>query len=538
LVSTQSHDGPLAFEPGKVIAGRYRLREIVGYGSMGSVWKAEHAALGTHVAIKLLHAQGLGDRPEAERRFALEARAAAALRGPHVVQIMDHGVDGGVPYIVLELLEGESLEEHLLRTRRMSLQKTVRLVSHVARALERARQVGYIHRDLKPSNIFLARGEAQTSRNEDWVAKVLDFGLAKSSVEARPSEQSSLTEIGKIVGTPKYMSPEQVRGGTIDHRSDQWSLAIIAYECLVGAPPFDGETLQDLMLAICEQPPRPPTHVDPALPVELDAWFARATAKAPEGRYPSATELAQALAALAASKAGLRPVARPPRPSRPKLEIGLDSTVLADALNTHLDDTVTLEAGPVSSRGGSSPALTEEDDDATIDSRRGPAPRMSMPTGELIELYQSPLDLDELTTYWEGSSQPVQPESTSSTIKLAERLFVRHGDAQVGPVQVLEVLQALRDGLISPRSMARPLSSTTWRPLEELRLVDESGRALDVANIQPAPRPPRDAGPGPAPPAAVQRPRRSLARLPALLLVVLLLAVLVIVVWLRGGAAP
>ncbi len=221
-MSTQSHDGPLAFEPGKVIAGRYRLREIVGYGSMGSVWKAEHAALGTHVAIKLLHAQGLGDRPEAERRFALEARAAAALRGPHVVQIMDHGVDGGVPYIVLELLEGESLEEHLLRTRRMSLQKTVRLVSHVARALERARQVGYIHRDLKPSNIFLARGEAQTSRNEDWVAKVLDFGLAKSSVEARPSEQSSLTEIGKIVGTPKYMSPEQVRGGTIDHRSDQW----------------------------------------------------------------------------------------------------------------------------------------------------------------------------------------------------------------------------------------------------------------------------------------------------------------------------
>ena len=187
---------------------------------------------------------------------------------------------------------------------------------------------------------------------------------------------------------------------------------------------------------------------------------------------------------------------------------------------------------------GSSPALSEDDDDATIDSRRGPGPRMSMPTGELIELYQSPLDLDELTTYWEGSSQPVQPETSSSTIKLAERLFVRHGDAQVGPVQVLEVLQALRDGLISPRSMARPLSSTTWRPLEELRLVDESGRALDVANIQPAARPPRDAGPGPTAPAAVQRPRRSPARLPALLLVVLLVAVLVIVVWLRGGAAP
>ncbi|MBL8743918.1 MAG: serine/threonine protein kinase, partial [Myxococcales bacterium] len=293
---------------GRVIAGKYKLVELIGSGSMGVVWRAEHLTLGAAVALKLLHMKHIGRESAGDlsKRFLREARAAAAVRGPHVAQILDHGVDDGAPYIALELLEGESLDMRLARGKRLGLDETKTYVIHIARALARARQAGYIHRDLKPSNVFLVPSGSET------VAKVLDFGLAKAVANEASTEESMLTEVGQVLGTPTYMSPEQIRGRPLDHRTDLWSLAVIAYECVCGALPFDGETVQDLMLMICNEAPRLPSSFDPVLAPDFDAWFTRAVAKDPANRFQTAEELSAALARVESAEESDLPIVSVP----------------------------------------------------------------------------------------------------------------------------------------------------------------------------------------------------------------------------------
>lgn len=425
---------------------------------MGTVWRAQHLALGAPVAVKLLQGGAGKLTEEMQRRFAREARAVAAIRGPHVVQILDHGVDEGMPYIVLEYLDGESLEGRLAKTHRLPFREATRIVGHVARALTRAKEVGYIHRDLKPSNIYLV------DNGEEIIAKVLDFGLAKEL--ARPvgdAEESALTEIGKILGTPKYMSPEQVRGLPIDHRSDLWSLALIAYDCIVGESPFAGETLQELMMAICDDDPRLPSSVDPSLPPAFDAWFMKAVQRDPEQRFQSARELAEALAEVERSVDPATTVIRPhgaPAASR----VGeLDITVEVDE-------------------------LAVDDDNPRSGARVAPPPRPSLPIGELDQLYKSTLDLDEMTQFWKGSSRPVAT-ADKVPLKLGDRVFIRNGTNQIGPVLTLEVLQAIRDRYLPTSSVLRRADSRSgaWHPLLELRIVGEDGRAVDVAALAPQP---------------------------------------------------
>ena len=271
----------------RVLVGRYRLDERLGAGGMGSIWRAHHLVLAAPVAVKLIDREYVPDE-ETLGRFMREAQSAATLRSPHVVQILDYGVDDKLPFIVMELLDGENLAQRLRRLGRLASADTARIITHIGRAMARAHEANIVHRDLKPENVFLIRNE------DEEIAKVLDFGVAKVSVGAL-GEDGTRTRTGSILGTPYYMSPEQAQGNkTVDHRSDLWSLGVIAFECLTGKRPFYSDGLGDLVLQICIRDIPVPSEVS-SVPVGFDAWFARAVARDPEARFQSARELTDAL---------------------------------------------------------------------------------------------------------------------------------------------------------------------------------------------------------------------------------------------------
>ncbi|MBX3202288.1 MAG: serine/threonine protein kinase [Labilithrix sp.] len=276
-----------------LVGGKYQLIRMIGRGGMGSVWEARHASLGTPSAIKFIEAE-YADSQEARSRFDREAKAAATIQSKHAIQIYDHGVtDDGKPYIVMELLQGEPLDKRIDRLCRMSLQDTARIIQQVSRGLARAHERGIIHRDLKPENIFIVRNQD----DDEEVAKVLDFGIAKMSNGPGNPGMTSSTKTGAVLGTPFYMSPEQARGlRNVDHRTDVWSLGVIAFKCITGKLPFDGESVGDLLVKICTSPVPVPSQVVPGIPPNFDAWFMRALEREPERRFPNVTELSDALA--------------------------------------------------------------------------------------------------------------------------------------------------------------------------------------------------------------------------------------------------
>ncbi len=289
------------WKEGQTIAGKFRLEREIGRGGMGAVWKAEHLSLGCAVALKLIDERKAKSRM-GKVRFVREARASAALRSPHVVQILDHGVDDGTPYIAMELLEGETLAERLDQEGRLTNVQTVRVVTHIARALCKAREHDVVHRDLKPENIFIVQNM------DEEVVKVLDFGIAKQNV-ASDDTNSVDTKTGSVIGTPRYMSPEQARGKTLDWRSDLWALAIMAYRCHVGQLPFKGSALGELIMQICSEPlPVPSEHAN--VVEGFDGWFAKAGNRNPDERFQTARELATALATVLVGASATDPSGR------------------------------------------------------------------------------------------------------------------------------------------------------------------------------------------------------------------------------------
>ncbi|MDI1483439.1 serine/threonine-protein kinase [Polyangium sp. y55x31] len=276
--------------PGAVIAGgKYLLSHELARGGMGSVFVGRHLQLDVPIAIKFIDPAktAAGD---ARARFEREARAAAQLRNPNIVQIFDHGVDGDLPYIVMELLQGEDLGARLRRERRLSLRQVASILLQLARGLRRAHELGIVHRDLKPGNIFMAQVE------DEEIVKILDFGLAKAFVSDVADE---VTQSGVVMGSPQYMSPEQARGvKNIDPRSDIWSVGVVAYRCITGVLPFRGDQVGDLVVKICVEPAAPPSSIVPDVTPEIDAFFERALAKDPEKRYRNVVEMASDFAAI------------------------------------------------------------------------------------------------------------------------------------------------------------------------------------------------------------------------------------------------
>ena len=267
---------------------------------MGTVWRAEHLQLGAAVAVKLIEPKTAGGR-DALWHCQREARAAAALRSPHVVQILDFGSDdvSGNPFIVMELLEGESLADRLRRRGKLSLAETSRVLTHVARALSRAHAADIVHRDLKPANVFLVADD------DEELAKVLDFGTAR--VQGACMLDGS-TGTGSIVGTPHYMSPEHISAQAVDHRTDLWAMAVMAFECVTGRRPFDAKETGRLVLQICTYPIPVPSQIAP-VPAAFDAWFQRATQRDLDQRFQSARELADDLRRIVCPETTPGPVA-------------------------------------------------------------------------------------------------------------------------------------------------------------------------------------------------------------------------------------
>jgi serine/threonine-protein kinase len=298
-----THGSERELRAGQLIAERYRIEEQIGRGAMGAVWRAVHVRLESPVAIKFLNAAIAGDA-EMLARFMREARSAAAVRSTHVVQIFDYGVDGGVPYIAMELLVGEPLDARLDRLGALAPPEVDKIFDEVACAVGVAHTLGVVHRDIKPANIFIAREGGRE------VTKVLDFGIAKLVDQRLEEPAGGGTNTGILLGTPNYMSPEQARGHrTVDHRTDLWSLAIVAFECLTGRQPFESTSLGDLVVKICTAHPLVPSEVA-SLPVSFDRWFHKAVHKDPAARFASAGVMAEELHALLQAE-GLGAESRP-----------------------------------------------------------------------------------------------------------------------------------------------------------------------------------------------------------------------------------
>ncbi|HET7541909.1 MAG TPA: serine/threonine-protein kinase [Polyangiaceae bacterium] len=280
---------PSSIREGEILGGKYRLEQEIGRGSMGTVWSAVHLTLGQRVAIKLIaaeHAQSL----EARQRFSTEAKAAARLRSRYVVQVYDDGeTPEGTPFIVLEYLDGETLEQRLERERDLPLNEAVRVTRHVARALSRAHASGIVHRDLKPGNVFLTRSEDDEL---GWLAKVLDFGIAKFEEHG----VDSTTKTGALLGTPLFMSPEQIRGAnSVDSRSDLYSLGMVFYNMVTGGYAFNGDSFADVLVAICTGPLPDLRAAAPWVPASVADWFQRTCARDVQQRFQSADELIEGL---------------------------------------------------------------------------------------------------------------------------------------------------------------------------------------------------------------------------------------------------
>ncbi len=274
-------------EAGTVIAGKYEIVRQLAEGGMGTVYEAVHMRMRQHVALKLLHPMYVSHTDVVER-FEREARAAATLDSPNVAKVLDVDITPeGTPYMVIELLDGHDLEAELNQKGKLSVIDAVSYVMSACTAIAQAHSKGIVHRDLKPANLFLAR------KGSEVTLKVLDFGVAK--VLNEPGAKVT----GYSLGTPHYMSPEQIQQtGPVDGRADIWSLGVILYELLTGKTPFPDKATA-AFVAIVASPIAPPRTLRSDIPVELERVVMRALEKDPSNRYQSVRELATALAVFA-----------------------------------------------------------------------------------------------------------------------------------------------------------------------------------------------------------------------------------------------
>lgn len=266
-----------------VIDAKLRLVAPIGRGAMGVLWRADHLEFGKAVAVKFMVSSNVGTR--ARQRFEDEASKLASIKSPHVVRVHGTGViQEHYPFIVMELLEGESLKDYLRRVTTPPLDVVVRIVTQLADGLRSAHRAGIVHRDLKPGNVFLV-----PTGSGDTKAKIFDFGLAKWL------GGSQITRTGALLGTPYYMSREQVMDpASVDHRADLWSLAVLAYEMLTGERPFAGSHPGAIFDAISAGVHTPPSELRPGLTEDVDVFFLRALESEPERRFSDAGAFARA----------------------------------------------------------------------------------------------------------------------------------------------------------------------------------------------------------------------------------------------------
>jgi serine/threonine protein kinase len=337
---------------GTMVNANVRLTELLAEGGMGSVWRADHLSLQTEVAVKVISPAIAGREPTLQQRFKREAAVSAQLRSTHVVQVFDHGeTDDGVPFIVMELLEGQSLTQRIEGDGPMTLREAGMVVAQVAKVLHRAHVLGIVHRDIKPDNLFL------TESDYEIFVKVLDFGIAKQT--RLTNKEDSVTKTGMVVGTVEFMSPEQaVNSKHIDFEADLWSLGVVAYYALTGALPFDSESGEPMWLQMTQGKIIRATAHRPDLPKALDGWFKEALQAKPADRFKSAKVMADSLASI---------IDEPVSETIDRLTESLtddDSTVDRSdlPLDEHEEDTVKVRINHLSEQWGKGTLLMNDDD--------------------------------------------------------------------------------------------------------------------------------------------------------------------------------
>ena len=317
--------------------GRYRLVAELGRGAMGVVYKAEDPLLSRTLAIKtIIMSADAEERAEYEARFYQEAKAAGGLNHPNLITIHDIGREGEIAYMAMELLEGVELRDMMQRGR-LPLPVALDIAAQVADGLAYAHERGVVHRDIKPGNIMIVR---------DRRAKIMDFGIARMRLS------DIKTQAGAILGSPKYMSPEQVTGQRADHRSDLFSLGVVLYELAAGEPPFSAPHVTQLMHQVATATPRPPSSINPLVPAMLDLIVAKALEKESVARYQSAAELAADLRSCLAEL--------PEQQSSPPATV--DATVALDPIlaGTVMLDVEAAKTRPPDADGAKTAALERE----------------------------------------------------------------------------------------------------------------------------------------------------------------------------------
>ncbi|MEO8800135.1 MAG: serine/threonine-protein kinase [Polyangiaceae bacterium] len=283
---------------GTTIDGKYEVIRLLGQGGMGAVYEARHLGTGRRVAVKLIVAEALLRGGDIVARFQREARASGAIDSQHVVQVLDTGLDPATqsPYMVMEFLSGEDLQQVINRVGALPPELVLRVMAQACVGLQRAHDAGIVHRDIKSANMFLSARDGG-----EVVVKILDFGIAKVRADQfAVAENHGLTKTGSMLGSPLYMSPEQARGSKdLDSRSDIWSLGIAMYEALTGITPNSHcETIGSLIIAICSEQARPVQQAAPWVPAEVAAIVHRALMPDPARRFQTASEMNNAIAAL------------------------------------------------------------------------------------------------------------------------------------------------------------------------------------------------------------------------------------------------